>query len=474
MKSFIKTNVPVIGEDINALRDVLGLSTGDACWLYGISMTRWMEMTSNRLGHKDPVPNPTLALMVRALSSRPDISPIPVAPSAEEILGMINELGETVDKKRLAIMFGCEGSSGYRWITMRGKISPVLERLFLVFRMLLKSALAKSAGQAIKFLDEWDEMVEDEARHRGISDIFSVGKWNVNEADSGPIPLGKRRPVRGEDLSSLRERLGIGTHDACWLFGLSMTRWMMVAMKPGQIRTTGASTTYVHGSKDPVNNATLALLVRILKKYPEACPIFTPVTAQEVYEKILKVRPDLDKKRFSIMFGCESSSGHRWIAQNSKISPVVERTLKVFMTMFSAALQTSHAKASDFLIEWDRMVELEAQARGIPNIFRVGRWTETEKTQEIDGAKSAASQIAKTAKRELKQKKMLDAKAQKVADKVANKLAREQEKEALKLAQKEQKKADRLAAKLAPKQSAEAPALTSKPVGKVFRVVKAA
>ena len=39
------------------------------------------------------------------------------------------------------------------------------------------------------------------------------------------------RPVNGADLDQLRERLGLSTADACWLYGLPMPKWANIVKK---------------------------------------------------------------------------------------------------------------------------------------------------------------------------------------------------------------------------------------------------
>lgn len=350
MSALIPTSRPVIGEDLDALREQLGLSTMDACWLYGMSMTKWMNEVKK--GARTPVSNVTLALLARQLSAHPTLCPLPQSPSAASVFESIGRHESGIDKKRFAILFGCEASSGYRWITVGSKISPVLSRLFLVFQTI--SLSFQSRGATDKHLREWERMVEREAQERGVVNIFSAGRWT-------PTPDTRMgRPVIGEDLDELREMLGLSTLDACWLFGMSMTKWMTVVKD---------------GAREPVSNSTLALLVRALRQHPEACPIPRMVGAVEVYESVLQSRESLDKKRMAIMFGCEASSGYRWLTVGSKISPVLARLFTVFKQRHDDALRLGMDAADAVLTDWDRMVVAEASARDIPNVFSTGRWT---------------------------------------------------------------------------------------------------
>ena len=369
--SLIPINRAVIGEDLDALREQLGLSTADACWLYGMSMNKWSKTVKQSA--RMPL-NPSLALLARELAANPENCPVPKMPSASQIFGLISEHHKGMDKKRMAIMFGCEASSGYRWLTVGSKISPVLSRLFMVFNAIYSEAAKRSDSKALSMLQTWDRMVEHEATHRGVPTVFSTGRWTP----SADARMG--RPIFGEDLDELREQLGLSTMDACWLFGMSMTKWAKVINKEG---------------RKPVDSATLALLVRALREHPEACPLPPMVGASDVYDEI-KLVQEIDKKRLAIMFGCEASSGYRWITIGSKISPVLSRLFSIFKIRHAKAMKKSIKAARDMQEEWEQLVIKEAEVRGIPRIFQGGRWLSADMMD--DDANEKPSKATKAAK----------------------------------------------------------------------------
>lgn len=371
--SLIPTNRAVIGEDLDALREQLGLSTADACWLYGMSMNKWSKTVKKNA--RAPL-SPSLALLARELAANPDACPVPRMPSASHIFELIKGQQGGMDKKRMAIMFGCEASSGYRWLTVGSKISPVLARLFTVFHSIYVEATKRSESKGLSMLQEWDKMVEHEATQRGVPDVFATGRW------AAPKDAIIGRPVYGEELDELREQLGLSTMDACWLFGMSMTKWSDVINKNG---------------RSPVESATLALLVRALKAYPEACPLPPMVTASDVHEEIQNTGK-IDLKRMAITFGCEASSGYRWITIGSKISPVLTRLFSIYKTRHAKALKRSTKAAMEMRAEWEKMVDQEAAVRGIDQIFRRGRWIPRE---AVDASAKVAKKNAagKTAKK---------------------------------------------------------------------------
>lgn len=352
--TMIPSTRPVRGEDLAALRDQLGVSVGEACWLYGLSMAKWMLLAKERA--KEPLRRPSLALLVRALNWRPDLNLLPPQPSAHDIYARLRQADPSIDKKRFSVFFGSEASSGYRWITLNSEISPALARLFLVFQRLYDKAMADGLEHAVEFVSEWRQMVELEATQRGIAGIFNHGRWKSSAVDvSGPI--------RGEDLDSLREALGLSTMDACWLYGLSMTKWTDIARNDG--------------AKKPLTNVTLALLVRVLRKYPDVSPLTPPPDPSDVFATIAQYQPIIDRKRMAIMFGCEASSGYRWLSTGSKLGPSVSRLLKVFMSL-AQEVDGDLMRGTEMIRQWDEMVESEALARGATSIFSTGRWVHVE------------------------------------------------------------------------------------------------
>lgn len=381
MSTMIPLTRPVIGEDLDTVRDQMGLSTSEACWLFGLSMTKWMEVAKE--GAKTPVKKPTLAMLVRALNKRPDLTLMPVHPNAHEVFERMHMVDPELDKKRLSVYFGSEASSGYRWITKDSEISPALARLFLVFSRLFDRAYKQGPVAAARMMEEWRLMVESEASERGIPNILQTGRW-IPAAGSNP-----GRPILGEDLDALREQLGMSTMDACWLYGLSMTKWTLIAKR--------------EKAKLPLKNVTLALLVRVLRAYPEVSPVMAAPTAKDVFSAIAETQPELDRKHMAIMFGCEASSGYRWLTTDSEIGPALVRLFKMFM-LFHDEVSSSPKKKAELISDWEDMVNTEARARGVRNVFSTGRWVpvaekpESERRQ-ADPARAKQMRAARAAKK---------------------------------------------------------------------------
>ncbi len=158
---------PIIGADLDAIRSAMGLPVDDAKYLFGISGNRWNLYKRHRKYMSVPLAKPALALLVRYLNKNPDKSIIPTYPTATELHTLVGG-----HMKTLSVLMGMEGAAGYRWIKRSKHMSPSVRRLSYFLKLEL---------QAGRF-DEWREMVETEARARGVTDIFQSGAWTTPES----------------------------------------------------------------------------------------------------------------------------------------------------------------------------------------------------------------------------------------------------------------------------------------------------
>jgi len=157
----------------------------------------------------------------------------------------------------------------------------------------------------------------------------------------------KNRPVIGHDLEDLREKLALSVTDLCWLFGLSMPNW-------GKLKRDG---------ENPVKDPAVALLARFLDQHPEFCPIPRHPDPMEIAEMM----PDLSRKTLGIALGREASAGYRWVVQGGRTSPILNRLMLVLSQRYHKSNQSAWQ-------DWQTMVQVEAEARGIDNIWKSGSW----------------------------------------------------------------------------------------------------
>lgn len=176
---------PVTVRDLDRLRTKLGLTTLDYLWVFGMPMRKWSEMRKHM---DEPVPDPPIAIWARLLNVMPELltdlstilCPRPDAssrkdlgvPTAQEILDMLTGLPQYQDtpQRALSVMFGRDATASHRWLHQQLKGSPIIARLFHAFRRLVREK--KGAG-----VELWSQIVETEARARGITDIWRDGLW---------------------------------------------------------------------------------------------------------------------------------------------------------------------------------------------------------------------------------------------------------------------------------------------------------
>lgn len=168
----IPANRPVLGKDLDAVRQQFGLLVSDAIWLFGLSITRWTQIVRNN--PDEPVKDPTLALLVRFLDQHADMAVIPKFPSAEEMFKLINDVAD-VDQKRFSVLFGSEASAAYRWLKAGSRQTPAVTRLMHYLQEALVQQPPRKRGQ---LLESWRNTVAQEATARGVEDIFKTGQWN--------------------------------------------------------------------------------------------------------------------------------------------------------------------------------------------------------------------------------------------------------------------------------------------------------
>jgi hypothetical protein len=169
----IPSDRPVVGRDLDTIRQQHSLLTADACWLFGISITKWTQVV--RQAPDVPVADPTLALLVRFLDEHPELAVIPKFPSPDEMMTLVNDAQET-DKRRFSVLFGSQFSAAYRWSgEQAGRPSGTVSRLMHWMQLEL---LRRQPAERSRLLEEWSKTVAQEGITRGVPDVFTTGSWN--------------------------------------------------------------------------------------------------------------------------------------------------------------------------------------------------------------------------------------------------------------------------------------------------------
>jgi hypothetical protein len=150
------------------------------------------------------------------------------------------------------------------------------------------------------------------------------------------------RLVNGSDIQTLRELLGVTDLDLFWLLGSLVPSW----------RTTGPE------AQEPLNQPSLAVLVRYLSKYPDNAYLPQLPELEDVYPFVLNAyNGELPARRLGPIWGVSGWSGNQWV-NGHKPSQVVRRLFKLYL---DAVEQEGEEEGFRRFVE---VVDDEARARG--------------------------------------------------------------------------------------------------------------
>lgn len=191
----------------------------------------------------------------------------------------------------------------------------------------------------------------------------------------GTIPAD--RPVTGRDLDLVRLQNGLLTADACWLFGLSITRWMHIVRQQPDL---------------PISDTALAMLVRLYDQQPGLIPIPKAPTAEELFSLLSKVRGELSQREFGALMGSDASAAYRWLKKGAPASGYAERLMTGLKNLL---LSVPEHKRAEVLEEWAQCVTAESKARGVERGAMIeGRWnnadTATKRVKKIVDGETGA------------------------------------------------------------------------------------
>lgn len=120
------------------------------------------------------------------------------------------------------------------------------------------------------------------------------------------------------------------------------------------------------GNQDkPIPNHSAALLIRLYDRFPELAPSEpNPVELRTMLEQVTGRRVPLAE--LSVLLGREKTAGHRWQARGTP-TVSVSRLIGALMRL----LEAQHLVG---FVEYRKLMEQEAAARGISDIMRAGAW----------------------------------------------------------------------------------------------------
>lgn len=196
--AFIPTNRPVLGKDLDAMRQSFGITTTDALFLFGLSITRWMYAV--RRDAELPLADTSLALLLRFMDQNPDLFLLPKFPTPPDVFDSIKEHVQ-MHPRHFSLIMGAESTASNRWLSGSGRQSPSVMRLLWYVNEALNQASGKpsQANQSAEGLDP-EELIERlietaklEATLRGTPDLFKAGRWPVIKQRDRDVPRDTKR-----------------------------------------------------------------------------------------------------------------------------------------------------------------------------------------------------------------------------------------------------------------------------------------
>ena len=400
----IPFNRPVVGSDLESLRDELGLAAHEAQCLLGISAHAWNRFVSQEPWEPLPHNYASVALLVRLYADHPELAQ---NQSFTDVRALRERLG--MNKRAVSLMLGREGTAGHRWergseedamSPGSGKPSSYVARLAYILNQ-----IADMPG----VLDDYLAIVNEESRARGVENIWSAGSWRTPAQRAGEFDVSEKshntlapttgmthgdiptnRPVVGSDLESLRDELGLAVQETQCLLGITAHAWnRFVSRSPWEPL--------------PHNYAAVALLTRLYMRHPELAQ-----TPSMVDMRALRERLGMNKRAVSLMLGREATACHRWERAQEDEDGEAQARPSGHVTRL-AHLLNQIADMPRVLEDYIEIVNEESQARGVANLWSEGSWKPgNKKARERAEREARGSKTRKQAEGPRRTKRITD------------------------------------------------------------------
>ena len=191
---------PTRGEDMLMLQRKLGFNPRDMMWILGLNPTSYRTSISGS-GGRQPLQMP-VALVIRTLREHPELSLLPVEPSATDFFELCRKIDPTFTAAKLATLIGRAETSAYRWLkSTTPTMTKGARRWMLVMWLALKNARTRADRKQL--LDGFFEVVLDEAEARGYDRavLELAHQWRLTGAPK------ERKPPSAVGIAEGAERM---------------------------------------------------------------------------------------------------------------------------------------------------------------------------------------------------------------------------------------------------------------------------
>lgn len=156
------------------------------------------------------------------------------------------------------------------------------------------------------------------------------------------------RPVLGADVLAFQGAYRLTIQEARAILGVTNGAWYSMTEE---------------GDK-PVKDVAVAIQLLFFADHPEEVPLIPRVDADELIPVL--GRTGLARRRWGVLVGRQTASGHRWGSKEQHLSPTASRLGYYLKKEIEAGR----------LDEWvEKYVEREARNRGVDDVMKVGSFT---------------------------------------------------------------------------------------------------
>jgi hypothetical protein len=193
-------NKLISGLDLKRLPNILGCNLVDVHWLFGYSSPRWLELIKSPEGTFSA----RHSIVIRAILRDPDISPIPSAPTLQELLDLIQSIDPSFTEVHLPILLGMEPAARARLLDPNEDNTRVVTHYALMIRDAINKQLTADGKR--KKLQFFKDLANEEAESRGVDleTLWEKGGWN-----KGAIVKSKIEEHKIEQAAAKKEKLKV-------------------------------------------------------------------------------------------------------------------------------------------------------------------------------------------------------------------------------------------------------------------------
>lgn len=177
-------------------------------------------------------------------------------------------------------------------------------------------------------------------------------------------------PFTGGDMQFIRYRMQLSVADFQWLFGINSGHWSEFSNAPHEM----------------VGDPAAAILGRFLNEHPEANLVPPLPDIAEIYAFFNLATP-ISLKEFGLAFGRHMSAGHRWVSAGKEAPTIIHRILMILSRYITQKMgreiddcvsngvnETERRTILGIWNEWRKIVDTEANSRGVKNIWAQACW----------------------------------------------------------------------------------------------------